>query len=132
MNGQHVLIIDDSAVQLRTMINLLQDDYQVSVACDGQEGIEVAKNRKPDIILMDIVMPGMNGFQATRQLSRYSGTAHIPVVICSSKSTDSDRLWAMRQGAKDYLVKPIQQQKLLNVIRHQLNGLGADIKRMSE
>ncbi len=125
MNGRHVLIVDDSPVQLRTMIKLLKSvHYQISVASDGEEGIEAAKTHSPDIILMDVVMPGMNGFQATRQLSRYAETAHIPVIICSSKSTDSDRLWGLRQGAKDYLVKPIRQRELLNVISRQLDSLG--------
>ena len=124
MGKQHVLIVDDSPVQLRTIINYLQvGNYQVSVACDGQEGIEAAKTRRPDIILMDLVMPGMNGFQATRQLSHNEETAHIPVIICSSKSTDSDRTWALRQGAKDYLVKPIQQQELLAAINRELNSV---------
>lgn len=123
MGKQHVLIVDDSPVQLRTVINFLKTgNYEVSVACDGQEGIAAAKARRPDIILMDLVMPGMNGFQATRQLTRCEETAHIPVIVCSSKSAESDRKWALRQGAKDYLVKPLQQQNLLATINRELNG----------
>lgn len=129
MSGQHVLIIEDSVVQLRILMKLLQDaDYQTSVACDGREGIEIAKVRRPDIILMDVVMPEMNGFQATRQLRQHAATADIPVVICSSKSADTDRLWALRQGAKDYLVKPVRQRELLNVIKQQLDKV-AEIKQ---
>jgi len=121
----HILIIDDSLAQIRVFkAGLEANGYQVSVACNGQEGIEVAEARMPDVILMDVVMPLLNGFQATRQLSRNKATAHIPIIVCSSKSSKTDRLWAMRQGAKEYLVKPIDLQGLLESIKQQLNGAG--------
>ncbi|MDQ5770508.1 response regulator [Thiothrix subterranea] len=117
MSGLHVLIIDDSLTESRIFTALLEKKgYQVSVACNGQEGIDVAKARQPDVILMDVVMPLLNGFQATRELTRSPETAHIPIVVCSSKSTETDRVWALRQGAKAYLVKPVEPKVLLETI----------------
>ncbi len=117
MSGLHVLIIDDSLTESRIFTALLEKKgYQVSVACNGQEGVEVAKARQPDVILMDVVMPLLNGFQATRELTRTPETAHIPIVVCSSKSTETDRVWALRQGAKAYLVKPVEPKVLLETI----------------
>lgn len=117
MAGMHVLIIDDSLTESRIFTALLEKKgYQVSVACNGQEGIEVAKARQPDVILMDVVMPLLNGFQATRELTRSPETAHIPIVVCSSKSTETDRVWALRQGAKAYLVKPVESKTLLETL----------------
>ncbi|MDD5391818.1 MAG: response regulator [Thiothrix sp.] len=117
MAAPHVLIIDDSLAETRMFTVLLEKNgYQVSVACNGQEGIQVAKARKPDVILMDVVMPLVNGFQATRELTRSPETAHIPIIVCSSKSAETDRLWGMRQGAKAYLVKPVATQLLLETV----------------
>ncbi|MGB0847610.1 MAG: response regulator transcription factor [Thiolinea sp.] len=118
----HVLIIDDSLAQTRVFKSALENHgYQVSVACNGKEGIEVAEACMPDIILMDVVMPLLNGFQATRQLSKNQTTSHIPIIVCSSKSAKTDRLWAMRQGAKEYLVKPVNVSELLDKIKQQLD-----------
>jgi twitching motility two-component system response regulator PilH len=117
MSGPHVLIIDDSLAETRIFTVLLEKKgYRVSVACNGQEGIQVAKARQPDVILMDVVMPLVNGFQATRELTRAPETSHIPIIVCSSKSAETDRLWATRQGAKAYLVKPVDPKVLLATI----------------
>ncbi|MBU0656248.1 MAG: response regulator [Gammaproteobacteria bacterium] len=117
MAQPHVLIIDDSLAETRIFSAVLEKNgYQVSVACNGQEGIQVAKARQPDIILMDVVMPLVNGFQATRELTRCAETAHIPIIVCTSKSSETDRMWAMRQGAKAYLVKPVASRTLLDTI----------------
>jgi twitching motility two-component system response regulator PilH len=117
MAAPHILIIDDSLAETRIFTALLEKQgYQVSVACNGQEGIQVAKARQPDVILMDVVMPLMNGFQATRELSRAAETAHIPIIVCSSKAAETDRLWAMRQGAKAYLAKPVTPKILLETL----------------
>ena len=125
MAAPHILIIDDSLAETRIFKALLEKHgYQVSIACNGQEGIEVAKSRKPDLIFMDVVMPLLNGFQATRELSRNPETAHIPVVVCSSKSTETDRLWAMRQGAKAYLIKPLSFNVLLDTIAQFTHRVG--------
>ncbi|EIJ34654.1 response regulator [Thiothrix nivea] len=123
MAEPHVLIIDDSLAETRIFTVLLEKKgYKVSVACNGQEGIEVAKARQPDVILMDVVMPLLNGFQATRELTRAPETAHIPIVVCSSKSTETDRVWALRQGAKAYLVKPVDSRVLLSTIEQFVPG----------
>lgn len=121
--GKHVLIIDDSLTETRVFRSLLEHHgYKVSIACNGQEGIEVARVCKPDLILMDVVMPLVNGFQATRDLSRNPDTRHIPIIVCSSKATETDRLWAMRQGAKAYLIKPVKLSQLLDVITKYMPG----------
>lgn len=88
----------------------------VSVATDGDEGIAKALEMKPDCILMDVVMPGKNGFQATRDLSRNPETASIPVIIITTKDQETDKIWGVRQGAKDYIVKPINEADLLERI----------------
>lgn len=125
MAQPHVLIIDDSLAETRIFSAVLEKNgYQVSVACNGQEGIQVAKARQPDIILMDVVMPLLNGFQATRELTRSSETAHIPIIVCTSKSAETDRLWAMRQGAKAYLVKPVASKILLDTVAQFINKAG--------
>lgn len=125
MAQPHVLIIDDSLAETRMFSAVLEKNgYQVSVACNGQEGIQVAKARQPDVILMDVVMPLINGFQATRELTRTSETAHIPIIVCTSKSTETDRLWAMRQGAKAYLVKPVNSKTLLDTIAQFIREAG--------
>ena len=82
----------------------------------GEEGIKKAIDLLPDVILMDVVMPEMNGFQATRQITKNAATSHIPVVIISTKNQETDRVWGKRQGAKDYLSKPVTEEELLQVI----------------
>ena len=122
---RHVLIIDDSLTETRVFKAALESHgYQVSIACNGQEGIEVAQACRPDIILMDVVMPLLNGFQATRELTQSNSTAHIPIIMCSSKNAKTDRLWALRQGAKDYLIKPVRTPELLHIIKLHLSRAG--------
>jgi twitching motility two-component system response regulator PilH len=84
---------------------------------DGAAGVEVAKAEKPDLILMDVVMPGLNGFQATRAITREEKTKHIPVIICTTKDQETDKIWGLRQGAKDYVTKPIGENELLEKIK---------------
>ena len=86
-------------------------------AANGDEAVEKSHSESPDLILMDVVMPGTSGFQATRTINRDESTAHIPVILCTSKSQDTDRIWGLRQGAKDYVVKPVNARELLNKIR---------------
>lgn len=118
-----VLIVDDSPTETHVLRNMLEKHgYDVLVAENGEQGISMAKAESPDIILMDIVMPGVNGFQATRKLSKDSSTASIPIIIISTKDQDTDRIWGMRQGAKDYLTKPVTEQDLLQKITGALNG----------
>jgi len=110
----HILIIDDSPTEVHVFRNmLLNNDLEVSVARNGEEGIEKAIEIKPDCILMDVVMPGKNGFQATRDLSRNPATSTIPVIIITTKDQETDKIWGMRQGARDYIVKPADEQDLI-------------------
>ncbi len=110
----HILIIDDSPTEVHVFKNMLMNhDIEVSVAKNGEEGIEKAIEVMPDCILMDVVMPGKNGFQATRDLSRNPATSAIPVIIITTKDQETDRIWGMRQGAMDYIVKPARESDLI-------------------
>ena len=114
----HILVVDDSPTERHFISKLLeQTGHKVSTADSGEEGVEAAKDIHPDLILMDIVMPGMNGFQATRQITTSPETAEIPVVMVSTKSQQTDKVWATRQGAKGYLVKPVNSEMLINSIK---------------
>jgi twitching motility two-component system response regulator PilH len=116
-----ILIVDDSPTEIHLLKSLLErHSYQVIEATSGDQGVELANTQRPDLVLMDIVMPGLNGFQATRQISRNARTAHIPVVIVTSKNQETDRVWGERQGARGYLVKPIQESALLGAIEELL------------
>ena len=116
-----VLIVDDSPTETHVLKGMLEKHgYQVSVAENGEDGIKLAQSETPDVILMDIVMPGVNGFQATRKLSKDPATAAIPIIIISTKDQDTDRIWGMRQGAKDYISKPVTEDELLQKINSAL------------
>ena len=109
-----ILIIDDSPTDTRVFSNVLErNGFTVITADNAEDGIATAKRELPDLVLMDVILPGMNGFQATRALSRDADTSHIPVLIVSTKGLDTDRVWGLRQGAKDYIVKPPREQDLL-------------------
>jgi twitching motility two-component system response regulator PilH len=113
----NVLIIDDSPTEIYKLTTILEkNNYSVQVASSGEEGIKMAQTERPDVILMDVVMPGVNGFQATRQLSRNEVTKEIPVVIVSTKDQATDKVWGMRQGARAYLVKPVSEAQLLKAV----------------
>jgi twitching motility two-component system response regulator PilH len=112
-----ILIVDDSPTERHALSELLEKNgYHVVTAESGEEAIAKSKSEMPDLILMDVVMPGMNGYQATRTITREEETKHIPVVMCTSKGQETDKIWGMRQGANDYLVKPIDPQVLLEKI----------------
>ena len=112
-----VLIVDDSPTEIHVLKTILEKHgYEVVSAESGEMGIEAAKQHKPDLVLMDIVMPGMNGFQATRKLTTDPETASIPVIIVTTKDQETDRVWGMRQGAKDYLTKPVAEGELMEKI----------------
>lgn len=109
-----ILIVDDSPTEVHVIRKALEKHgFQTAAAADGAEGIRLAKQIKPDLIFMDIVMPGVNGFQATRTLANDPETKRIPVIMVTSKSQETDRIWGMRQGAVDYLVKPVTPEKLV-------------------
>jgi twitching motility two-component system response regulator PilH len=112
-----VLIVDDSPTETHKMSTILdKHGHEVITAESGEEGVAKAKEALPDVVLMDIVMPGLNGFQATRQLSRHDTTSHIPVIIVTTKDQETDRLWGKRQGAKGYLTKPVDSGTLMSTI----------------
>ena len=109
-----ILVVDDSPTERHVLVELLtRKGYQVLTAESGEEGIEKAKNEQPDLVLMDVVMPGLNGYQATRTLTRDDSTKHIPVIVCTSKGQETDKIWGLCQGAQDYMVKPINPEELL-------------------
>ncbi len=112
-----VLIVDDSPTERHVMQGYLIDaGHEVFQTDSGDKGVEEAKRLLPDIILMDVVMPGLNGFQATRQIKRAPETGNIPVLMCTTKDQPTDKVWGMRQGANDYLIKPVNKQELLDKI----------------
>ena len=112
-----VLIIDDSPTELHLFQGMLEKaGFDTLVADSGEEGLKAARTSRPDCILMDVVMPGMNGFQATRRLTKDPMTASIPVIIVTSKDQETDKIWGMRQGAVEYLVKPVKEKDLVAMI----------------
>ncbi|MCP5267715.1 MAG: response regulator [Zoogloeaceae bacterium] len=114
MPVKKILVVDDSPTERHFMVDLLtKNGYQVVTAESGEEGVTTAKAEKPDLIIMDVVMPGLNGYQATRTLTRDESTKHIPVLMCTSKGQETDKIWGLRQGAQDYLVKPVNPEELL-------------------
>lgn len=113
-----VLIIDDSPTETYQFKSILEKNgFSVLQANNAAQGILLAEQQQPNVILMDVVMPGLNGFQATRQLSREPKTAQIPVIIVTTKDQEADQVWARRQGAKGYLIKPINETSLMAEIR---------------
>ena len=113
----HILIVDDSPTEAHVLKGMLEKNgFETVTAENGAEGIERAKELQPDLILMDVVMPGLNGFQATRQLTKDPKTANIPVIIVTTKDQETDRVWGIRQGATDFLTKPVSEKILLEKI----------------
>jgi twitching motility two-component system response regulator PilH len=118
-----VLIVDDSPTEVHVLSGYLKKHgFDTATAADGKEGIEKARALKPDLILMDVVMPGVNGFQATRELARSEETAGIPIIMVTTKGLETDKIWGMRQGAVEYLVKPVTEAQLVEKIRSALGG----------
>lgn len=114
MAVKKILVVDDSPTERHFLNELLSaKGYQVITAESGEEGISKARAEQPDLVLMDVVMPGLNGYQATRTLTRDEQTRHIPVIVCTSKGQETDKIWGLRQGAHDYLVKPLNGDELL-------------------
>jgi twitching motility two-component system response regulator PilH len=122
-----VLIVDDSPSQLMAMKKIMEKlGHEVISAEDGAQGVEVAKREMPDLILMDVVMPNLNGFQATRSISKDAATAHIPIVLVTTKDQVTDKVWGLRQGAKAYLTKPVNEAALTSLVRDLLAGVTPD------
>ena len=113
-----ILIVEDSLSEMELMSHYLQEGgYTVIQATGAKEGIEKAKELKPDVIVTDVVMPGMSGFELCRCLKKNPTTAKVPIIICSSKNQEIDRLWGMRQGADAYITKPYTREQLLRAIK---------------
>jgi twitching motility two-component system response regulator PilH len=118
-----ILIVDDSPSQLLGIKRIVEKlGHETLSAEDGAAGVEVAKAEKPDLILMDVVMPNLNGFQATRTISKNADTAHIPIILVTTKDQETDRVWGMRQGAKAYVTEPIKEEELLKALQEFLPG----------
>ncbi len=116
-----ILIVDDSPSQLMSIRRIVEKlGHDALTAEDGAAGVEAAKRELPDLILMDVVMPNLNGFQATRSITREASTRHIPVILVTTKDQDTDRVWGMRQGAKAYITKPFSESELADVINQYL------------
>jgi twitching motility two-component system response regulator PilH len=109
-----ILIVDDSPTERYYLTDILvKNGFSVSTADNGEDALAKIRAERPQLILMDVVMPGANGFQVTRSIARDPELAKVPVIICSSKNQETDRIWGLRQGAKDYLVKPVDPAQLL-------------------
>ncbi|MDB2705380.1 twitching motility response regulator PilH [Pseudomonadota bacterium] len=118
-----ILIADDSPTEVYVLKRILEKNQHTTITAeDGEQAIELARSEKPDLILMDVVMPKLNGFQATRRLSKDDETKNIPVIIVSSKNQETDKLWGMRQGAKGYLGKPVSEELIMDEINSLLQA----------
>ena len=121
MQMTQIMIVDDSPTDTHLLKKMLEKNgFNTLTASDADEGIEVARREHPDLILMDVVMPGLNGFQATRELTSDPDTSGIPVIIVTRKNQQVDRVWGMRQGARDYVTKPVKESTLLSLINETL------------
>ena len=118
-----ILLIEDSPTDTAVLTQLLErNGHLVLASTSAEDGIEAARRELPDLVLMDVVLPGMNGFQATRALSRDEATRQIPVLIVSTKGMETDKAWGMRQGARGYIVKPPVESELVASIDALLGG----------
>jgi twitching motility two-component system response regulator PilH len=114
---KNILVVEDSATDRQFLTDLLaKNGYTVETAQNAEEALAKAKQLRPDLVLMDVVMPGESGFQATRALSRDEATKKIPVIICTNKGQETDKAWGIKQGARDYIVKPVKAPELLKKI----------------
>jgi len=115
---KNVMVVDDSPTEVHLLREMLtKNGFTVSVVSSGEEAITRAAAEKPDLILMDVVMPGMSGFEATRAITKSPASANIPVIICTTKGQETDKAWGLRQGAKDYIVKPVTEKLLMEKIK---------------
>ena len=118
MTIQKILVVDDSKTELHYLSELLtRKGFAVRTAENGDEAMRRLADDKPDLILMDVVMPGQNGFQLTRAITRDPRFADVPVIMCTSKGLETDKVWGMRQGARDYIVKPVNSDELIAKIK---------------
>ena len=118
MPVQKILLVDDSKTELHFLSDLLEKrGFTVRLAHNGEEAMKRLGEETPDLILMDVVMPGLNGFQLTRAITRDPRFSNVPVIMCTSKSQETDKVWGLRQGARDYIVKPVDPNELVSKIQ---------------
>ena len=118
MSIQKILLVDDSKTELHHLSDILgKRGYKVRTAANGDEALRRLNEDTPDLILMDVVMPGQNGFQLTRSITRDTRFTDVPVIMCTSKNQETDKVWGMRQGARDYIVKPVDADELVKKIK---------------
>ena len=118
MSIHKILVVDDSKTELHHLSDVLgKRGYTVRTAENGEEAMRRLEEEKPDLILMDVVMPGRNGFQLTRAITRDPRFSGVPVIMCTSKNQETDKVWGMRQGARDYIVKPVNPDELIAKIK---------------
>ncbi|HEX7026479.1 MAG TPA: response regulator [Gammaproteobacteria bacterium] len=118
---RRILLVEDSPTQAYTTSKVLEKNgYEVIVAANGEDGVSFAKEKSPDLVIMDVVMNGINGYEATRKIANDERTSRIPVVMLTTKDQVTDKLWAFKQGALGYLVKPVQEQELVSTINNLL------------
>ena len=114
MTRHSILVVDDSPTDRHFLSELLlSQGYHVTAVDNGEAALAAIKSNPPHLVIMDVVMPGQNGFQATREITRDPATRSLPVIICTSKNQETDRIWGIRQGARDFMVKPVDQALLL-------------------
>ena len=113
-----ILVVEDSPTDRKYLSDILvKNGYKVTTAENAEEALSKVKQINPDLVLMDVVLPGQNGYQATRALSKDEATKHIPVIMCTTKGQETDKLWGMRQGARDYITKPVDADELMAKIK---------------
>lgn len=121
-----ILVVEDSSTQRKLIAGLLKsNDFKVSVARNGGEGLQWAVRSRPDLVVLDVLMPDMNGYEVCRQLKKHPETQDIPVILCSVKNSEVDRYWGKKNGADAYLAKPFQQDELIATIERLLNSVDA-------
>ncbi len=115
---KNILVVDDSETDRFILTEMLEKSgFSVAVAVSGEDCLQKVKENMPDLVVMDVIMPGLNGFQTTRALSKDPLTAHVPVIMCTGKEQATDRMWALRQGAKECVIKPVQAAELVSKIK---------------
>ena len=115
---QTILVVDDTPSELALITNFLKESgFSVVVATDAKEALAKAADHKPDVVITDVVMPGMSGFELCRTLKKNEATKNTPIVVCTSKNQELDRLWGMKQGANAYVTKPFTQEELLRAVK---------------
>lgn len=114
----NILVVDDSQTDRYLLTEILEKaGFTVTTAESGEQCLAMVKESKPDLIVMDVIMPGLNGFQTTRALTKDADTSHIPIIMCTGKEQATDRMWALRQGAKECVIKPVQADELVSKIK---------------